>query len=289
MAGVGQVNGGQVNGVVPVGVQQAPQNGNVQQAPGWFSTSTLNKLVENVFGGTVHALSNAMRGMDLYVQSEMHAWGGPAPDLAEISRTTILGILPNAPGFQSAITNGNAGLSGQFLNAMNTAANTPQGAVMTLLDGVAVNAAANNILQRGGQALQMTQQQFHAGLMRGCHFVVNDQGALANDLQVAGGANMLARSSSHYKDSTHQQYGMDLPGGVGHLLIGRTSNGDTFFQLESHGVGNPQQGWGEWAQEFAGHMQSWGMHVGSSSSYVQIGPHGAIEGSEKDNNHVVVT
>ncbi|MNQ52766.1 hypothetical protein D3C85_667930 [compost metagenome] len=82
---------------------------------------------------------------------------------------------------------------------------------------------------------------------------------------------------------------MDLPGGVGHLLIGRTSNGDTFFQLESHGVGNPQQGWGEWAQEFAGHMQSWGMHVGSSSSYVQIGPHGAIEGSEKDNNHVVVT
>lgn len=80
--GIGQVGGGQVNAVAPVGVQQAPQNGNVQQAQGGSWASTLNTLVENVIGGTVHALSNVVRGIDLYVQSEAHALGNaPAPDL----------------------------------------------------------------------------------------------------------------------------------------------------------------------------------------------------------------
>ncbi|MGB3816870.1 hypothetical protein [Achromobacter pulmonis] len=281
--GIGQVGGGQVNAVAPVGVQQAPQNGNVQQAQGGSWASTLNTLVENVIGGTVHALSNVVRGIDLYVQSEAHALGNaPAPDLDEISRTTVLGSLPNAPGFQSAINDGGV-LSGRFTNALNNNQATQQETdVMNRLNGVALNN-----LTRGGQALQMTQQQFHAALMCGGHFVVNDGGAFANQLQQDGGGQMQARGSSHYKGSPHQQHGMDLPG-VGHLLIGRTNNGDSFFQLESHGVGNPQQGWGEWAQEFGGHMLSWGMHIGSSASYVQIGPHGAIEGSEKDNNHVVI-
>ncbi|MGE8657729.1 MAG: hypothetical protein ACN6O8_13390 [Achromobacter sp.] len=280
--GIGQVGGGQLNGVAPVGVQQAPQNGNVQQAQGWSLSSAFNRLLENVIGGTVHQLSNVVRGIDLYVQSEAQAQGAPAPDLAEISRFTVLGSLPNAPGFQNA-TNDNGARSQLLTNALNNPQATPQEtAVMNRLNGVALNN-----LTRGGQALQMNQQQFHAALMCGGHFVVNDGGALANQLQQDGGGQMQARGSSHYKGSPHQQYGMDLPG-VGHLLIGRTNTGDSFFQLESHGVGNPQQGWGEWAQEFGGHMLSWGMHIGSSSSYVQIGPHGAIEGSEKDNNHVVI-
>lgn len=280
--GVGQVGGGQVNAVAPVGVQQAPQNGNVQQAQGGSWASTLNTLVENVVGGTVHALSNVVRGIDLYVQSEAQARGGPAPDLAEISRFTVLGSLPNAPGFQNAI-NDNGVRSQQFNNALNNQnATQAETDVMNRLNGVALNN-----LTRGGQALQMTQQQFHAALMCGGHFVVNDGGALANQLQQDGDGQMQARGSSHYKGSPHQQYGMDLPG-VGHLLIGRTNNGDSFFQLESHGVGNPQQSLMQRAQEFGGHMLSWGMHVGSSLSYVQIGPHGAIEGSEKDNNHVVI-
>ncbi|WP_241075604.1 hypothetical protein [Achromobacter insuavis] len=279
--GIGQVGGGQLNGVAPVGVQQAPQNGNVQQAQGNSWASTLNTLVENVVGGTVHALSNVVRGIDLYVQSEAHAQGGPAPDLAEISRFTVLGSLPNAPGFQNAI-NDNGARSQLFNNALNNPNATQQETdVMTTLNGVALGN-----LTRGGQPLQMNQQEFHAALMCGGHFVVNDNGALANQLQQDGGGQMQARGSSHYKGAS-QQYGMDLPG-VGHLLIGQTNNGDSFFQLESHGVGNPQQNLLQRAQEFGGHMLSWGMHVGSSSSYVQIGPHGAIEGSEKDNNHVVI-
>ena len=281
--GIGQVGGGQLNGVAPVGVQQAPQNGNVQQAQGNSWASTFNTLLENVVGGTVHALSNVMRGIDLYTQEEAHALGdGPEPDITEISRTTVLGTLPNAPDFHSAI-NDNGARSALFNTALNNPQATPhETAVMNRLNGVGLGN-----LTRGGQPLQMNQQEFRAALMCGGHFVVNDGGALANQLQQDGGGQMQARGSSHYKGTPHPQYGMDLPG-VGHLLIGRTNNGDSFFQLESHGVGNPQQSLLQRAQEFGGHMLSWGMHIGSSSSYVQIGPHGAIEGSEKDNNHVVI-
>lgn len=304
--GIGQVGGGQLNGVAPVGVQQAPQNGTVQQAQGNSWASTFNTLLENVVGGTVHALSNVMRGIDLYTQEEAHALGGgPAPDITDISRTTVLGTLPNAPDFHSAI-NDNGVRSQRFNTALTDLVDfqenlqvalqegpqadiqdklqqlQQQTAVMSRLDLVGLNN-----LTRGGQPLQMNQQEFRAALMCGGHFVVNDGGALANQLQQDGGGQMQARGSSHYKGTPHPQYGMDLPG-VGHLLIGRTNNGDSFFQLESHGVGNPQQSLLQRAQEFGGHMLSWGMHIGSSSSYVQIGPHGAIEGSEKDNNHVVI-
>lgn len=283
--GPGHIVGG--GGVAGVGAPQPPQqgNGNIQQAPGLFSMTTLNKLVENVLGGTIHTLSNVMRGIDLYTQLEISArTDEPEPDIDEISRTTVVGTLPNPPGFASAIEHNKQALSNQFVSAMNRQDFSQQArGVLALLDGVNLDN-----LQRGGQGLALSRQQFHSALMHGCHFVVNDNGQLYDRLRQTGGNDMQPRGSSHYKSSPHQQYGMDLPGEIGHLLIGRTDTGQTFFQLESHGVGNGVQGAWNKFKDFAGHMQSWAMHIGSSSAYVQIGPHGAIEGSEKDQNHVVI-
>ena len=40
--------------------------------------------------------------------------------------------------------------------------------------------------------------------------------------------------------------------------------------------------------DWMSHAASWIKHIGSSKAYVQIGPCGAIEASEKDNSHIVV-
>jgi hypothetical protein len=81
---------------------------------------------------------------------------------------------------------------------------------------------------------------------------------------------------------------MDLPGGLGHLLIGQTSNGDTFFQLESHGLGNPTQSKVEKLLEGIGHTMAYLQHIGGSTQYVQIGPGGCIAASEKDGQEVIL-
>lgn len=196
---------------------------------------------------------------------------------------TVLGQLPNDPAFGNAINAGNGALSKKFDSAMTATKIEEQECVMELLAGIDLSK-----LQRDGKPLEMTRGQFLTALMLGCHFVVNDNGIFADSLRDVGGDHMEKRGSSHYLNSPHPQYGMDLPAGIGHLLVGKTETGQTFFQLEAHGLGNSRQTWGEWVSEVGGHSRSWFQHVGSSSSYVQIGPHGAIEGSEKDGNHVVI-
>ncbi len=205
----------------------------------------------------------------------------------DTSTLTILGNLPNAPGFGSASTQGATELSERY-EGIRTSDETP-GTTRQVLTDLNQAFTTAQTQSRHGSPTTLNQEQFHAVLARGGHFVVTDGGALCNQLRQSGGEGFVERGSSHYKGSGHAQYGMDLPGGLGHLLIGRTNSGDTFFQLESHGTGGGAHSVGEKLKDLAGHTQSYFQHIGSSSSYVQLGPQGCIEGSEKDNNHVILT
>ncbi|MFC4160157.1 hypothetical protein [Chitinimonas lacunae] len=221
------------------------------------------KAFESGFGTTSALLSGALRQL-------------PYTD----SQSSLVGRLPNNPDFNGAIANPN-GLSAQFTAVSNQ--NNLSGHSLQMLENAVTG---GNSLHRHGQQIQLTPQEFHAALLRGAHFVVEDGGTLTDNLQQQGG--FTARGSSHYKGSQDQQYGLDLPNHLGHLLIGKDLQGHSFFQLESHGTGNAQQSLSEKISSVLGHTQAYLQHVGSSLSYVQIGPQGCIEGSEKDNNHVIV-
>ncbi|MDK2126084.1 hypothetical protein [Parachitinimonas caeni] len=233
------------------------------------------KTFEKVGGSTFATLSTVV------------AATGHLTRLTNYQTTTLFGGLPNSPQFDNATTQNAGGLSGIYEGIRTDVVNTPQSTrdVLTRLNTAFGNA---NSQERDGDDINLNQQEFHAALARGCHFVVEDGGALYTQLQQDGNGAFNARSSSHYKGSGHQQFGMDLPDGLGHLLIGRDHNGDTFFQLESHGTGNPNQSTLEKIGSVLGHTQAYFQHIGSSLSYVQIGPQGCIAGSEKDNNHVIL-
>lgn len=287
-AGVG--GGLAVGGVGAMPAAAAAGGGAVVAAPGLFSMSTLTSVFENVVGGGVHMLSDVLRtGQALASLAALQM-----PDFQDISRTTVVGPLANPPDFNTAVADNGPALHAAYgaqAGAVGPAGGpTPAAAVLTALD-VAFAASAGPT--RAGVATALTAQDFHSALMHGAHFVNHaDGGALYAALQAAApavgaGGGLQPRGSSHYPAQPAQQFGMDLPGGVGHLLIGLNNNGDTFFQLESHGVGAGAVGLAR-VGEILGHTQSYLQHIGSSDSYVQVGPHGCIEASEKDNNHIVL-
>ena len=230
--------------------------------------------VETV-GGTAFATLSGI------LAKGVHLSGGQA------ATVTVFGHLPNAPGFDAASTEGAQALSARYQTARDDQ-NSPVAVrnVLAALD-TAFTSAGGQV--RNGQNLNLNLESFHAVLARGGHFVVNDNGALNDQLVQIGGTSMIGRGSSHYKGSGHAQHGMDLPNGLGHLLIGKTDAGHTFFQLESHGTGGGATTIQEKLHDLAGHTQSYLQHIGSGSAYVQLGPQGCIEGSEKDNNHVILT
>ena len=206
-------------------------------------------------------------------------------------KTTLFGSLPNSPGFTSALTQKSAQLDGTFKAALG-GAQVHEQAVLNALDNALTT--ANQTLQ-GGHATsggKLSSQDFHGALLLGGHFVKEDGSALYNQLrhtQNSSGSNAFtARSSSHYKGVPDQQFGMDLPGGLGHLLIGKTDQGHTFFQLESHGVGNPNQSFRQKVSDTLGHTQAYMQHISGDAHYVQIGPQGCISASEKDGQHVIL-
>jgi hypothetical protein len=152
-----------------------------------------------------------------------------------------------------------------------------------LLDG----ALQGSTCSQGDRARLLTSEEFHAALMLGAHFVKQDEGNLYNALGRVSG--MKKRGSSHYKKQKAPQFGMDLPEGLGHLLVGLTTDGNSFFQLESHGLGNASKAFSDSAGEFVGHMRAYGQHAYGHESYVQIGPGGCIAASEKDGQHVTLS
>ena len=200
--------------------------------------------------------------------------------------------LPNDPGFDQATANPEA-LHEQFESTLNNnfegALPEADEAVVSALEQLNQAFQGSATQTRGDADLaNFGIEEFHAALLRGAHFVVSDGGELFQALTETedSAAGFNARTSSHYNGQ--DQFGMDLPNGMGHLLVGRTESGDTFFQLEAHGVGNPNQSTMEKVTEVLGHTVSYLQHIGSDTSYVQIGPQGCIAGSEKDGNHVVL-
>jgi hypothetical protein len=267
--------GGAVVGAVGRGVQGAV-------------TGAVSGAIDGAVGGAtlVGTAGAVVGGM---AAEAIHEGGLAAADSIlglsdHVDRMTLVGRLPNRPGFADAIQEKGVALEAQYqqvLAAQNGAG--PVHAALTALDGALLGANAT----QAGQAVAMPPQDFHAALALGGHFVKQDGGALYNNLRAIQG--MQARDSSHYKGSPAQQYGMDLPGGLGHLLIGQTGGGDTFFQLESHGLGNPNQGAVAKLLEGIGHGLAYVQHISAAAQYVQIGPGGCIAASEKDGQHVVLT
>lgn len=252
-------------------------------------------VVENCGGGLLNHKLEVGAGGALLLAAGAPITGATALLVGATGVALKVG-LPNNPDFDQAIANPQA-LHQQYQNTLannyNGAPQQPDAAVTSALQQLDTAFALSNQQTRGGANLQnFNANEFHAALLMGAHFVVPDGGALLNALTTQGpgaqpsAASFNARTSSHYNGQN--QFGMDLPNGMGHLLVGTTANGDTFFQLESHGLGNPNQGTMETLSEVFGHTVSYLQHIGTSDDYVQIGPQGCIAGSEKDNNHVVL-
>jgi hypothetical protein len=242
-------------------------------------------LFEQVVGGALHV-----------VNADLHNEIGDAT-------VNICGDLKNDPARDSAVATMTGKLGGAISSAMrNLDALSPQQtlALTTLSDLFETSAVRS---ADGGQTLH-TMQQAETALLLGAHFVIDDAdvGAALYDQAAQSAQNpgatqpgekiFTARESSHYPTTQNQgfpNYGIDLPNQVahgddrinmGHLLIGKTDEGKVFLQLEGHGVGE-----GSWLS----HAADYGKHIGHGGLYTQIGPEGAIQASEKDNTHFVVT
>jgi hypothetical protein len=127
-------------------------------------------------------------------------------------------------------------------------------------------------------------KKFGHAILCGAHVVLKNEDKqfdefmrpLAKDLE-----SKFQRFSSHY-DGT-EQYGIDVvlleaPKLTGHLLIGKTSSGETFFQLEKHGTG---------LHNVLPHMYDYLQH--KMGGKVQVGPMGYIQASEKKGTELIVS
>lgn len=187
-------------------------------------------------------------------------------------QSSIFGRLPNSPAPDTALAEKTEELSQRWTekdasNSTNMRAVT--GALDSLLQTV------DGHVTQGGEHKTLTQGQFHTALQLGAHFVAEDGGALYAQLVEVAGDEKTARGSSHYPDSDTQQYGFDTA--QGHLLIGKDTSGNSWFQFEAHGFGGGKES----LMEKVGHTQDYFNHV-SHSDFVQMGPGGCIAASEKD-------
>jgi hypothetical protein len=259
-------------------------------------TSVVNKGIE-VGTGVVNVGKTVVTGTGTVIKGAsmvaIESGGGTAMSLINRGLQyglgndfTIVGRMQNDPAYQAAINSNKAELHALYTNTVGSDA-TQQGVkdALNALDGALGNGQG---VTRGDDQMTMSQQDFHSALLKGAHFVKSDGGTLYDQMKTLPG--FAQRTSSHYTgvQGTHPNFGMDLPNGMGHLLIGKTSGGDTFFQLESHGTGGGAQSLREKLGDFAGHTQAYLQHIGGGSSYVQVGPKGCIEASEKDNKHFTV-
>lgn len=248
----------------------------IKRGQALFNLRETNLMFEKLLGGAIYSVYGLIQSANAITSKAVSIHGG-----GKVSNSA--GWLPNFPCFKSAVKQNSAKLSEMFLGQKNGSMRPEVKNVLSVLDGI-----GNESMTRNGAPCQLSSSEFHSALLLGSHVVIEDGGHLYERLLFTGDKKFCARGSSHYVESGHQQYGMDIPKGLGHLLIGRTSTGDTFVQFESHGVGAGVSGFYNKAMDWMSHAASWIKHIGSSKAYVQIGPCGAIEASEKDNNHIVV-
>lgn len=244
-------------------------------------------MLESV-GGSVGLVGNmAIRGVGYGVlgsaisQTRSQEDAEALLDLApHVSRMTIVGRLPNAPGFDNALQEKTEELSQEY-NQQKSQLGGSQKAALDLIDQIDLNGA-----QRGGNDQALSPDEFHTALLLGAHFTTSDT-TLYDQVHSGALGDFVARGSSHYKNRSDQQYGIDIAG-LGHLLIGKSGDGSMFFQFESHGLGNPNMTTTEKISEGIGHTLSYVQHITGDMNYVQLGPKGCISASEKDGQQVVL-
>ena len=167
--------------------------------------------------------------------------GGDILDLsADVSRMTIVGRLPNRPGFADAVADKGAALHAQYQQeywrrrrpAAQCTLRSPR--PRRALASSAARRAGDNLHCATGPGISMRRWRScghfrQAGRRRADNYVEcypRHAGSHVERLQGPGGGGNSAWT---------------CPAASAHLLIGQTSNGDTFFQLGSHGLGNPTQ------------------------------------------------
>ncbi|OAI56250.1 hypothetical protein AYO49_04625 [Verrucomicrobiaceae bacterium SCGC AG-212-N21] len=145
----------------------------------------------------------------------------------------------------------------------------------------------------------MSQDEFISEIFHGAHVVVSDDGGRTYG-EIAGHSEGYDRVSSHYDNrtiigmklgwdtnthpqkTTDKQKGIDLPFGLGHLLVGtRSTEGggkETWFQIEAHG---------DTARESIQHGTDFVLHLSSGKS--QVAPFGYSTHSEKNQVEIVST
>jgi hypothetical protein len=277
--------------------------------------SLVGGALAGVPGGVIGGMVGATEGLEL-LESSAEVAGDILSLGGEVGRMTFVGRLPNSPGFDDAL-NEKAEDIGRLFDAARQAAR--KGGNIDKALNALDDALTDMTATQGGKEAELDLEKFHTALGLGGHFVKQDGGELyrffagmkkpekqkaqsegdsgekeadgkdEKEAQDGGEESfMTARTSSHYSGQAAAQFGMDLPGGLGHLLVGLTNEGDTFFQLESHGLGSSAHTLYETACEKLGHTLAYLQHIGGSSSYVQIGPGGCIAASEKDGQQVVL-
>lgn len=204
----------------------------------------------------------------------------------------------------------------QLFESARTGAKTPDHIKQMLTE---INKVYDNgTLFRNGKKLdksEFTREMFHTAVLSGAHIVVQDNGAMTKALTVEDNQNdngwinyakqggkqcydgkFYSRDgllgSSHY-GGAKGQWGADVGHALkdkgfapkdqrwmGHLLVGTTPKGHSFFQFENNGTSNSTDRWWNHGSDVKEHY----------FSKQQVGPQGKVDASEKagKENHFVV-
>lgn len=188
-------------------------------------------------------------------------------------------------------------LSSMFDNAQSSdKVSQPQKEILQTIDDLGSRAYCRDGVDGNGEPKYrpMTQDEFRAAVLHGAHVVVPGSETLDKFKENPDKIDRSATGkSSHYTSMTdrtavkREQYGIDMPtsdvggpsggNGFGHLLTGKTPNGDTFFQLEGHGTSTSEQ--------WRGHTKDLFSHL---NSLANVGPQGVIDMVEGSRTHIIV-
>ncbi|MFK7873536.1 MAG: hypothetical protein AB8C84_10310 [Oligoflexales bacterium] len=138
-----------------------------------------------------------------------------------------------------------------------------------------------------------------AELLRGAHFILDDNAQLYLDLQKNHIIETHIRTSSHYPQEKTPQFGLSKPSPLFHeILFGKISNKEaqkeaTWFQTEKYGFGKLKEvnlGVLQFYYPSNRYLESWS-HLKSFSYHIksnlrQVGPYGFSSHSEKINSAI---
>lgn len=254
--------------------------------------------VSTLLGGTVFTVAKSVGDLDHMSVGEGigHTLQG-GHEVGKAFGGAIVGALAPEPsdpptvfGKREHVTE----MSGMFDDVQgNDGVPKSQKDVIRTMDDLGDRAYRRTGFDKDGKPVyeKMSKDEYRTALLHGAHVVVKGSGTL--EAMKGTGVDKTDRSggtqSSHYtkmkEGIAREQWGVDLPmegvggsgNGFGHLLMGKTSGGDTFFQLEGHGTGS------KWQKML--HTKDFFTHVNSLSN---VGPQGVIDMTEGNQTHIVI-